>query len=280
MAKSMLQNENGHGQHPDQTAGQTGAHAGAESNGRRTRVGRIAIDVLSFAEAIDAIDRLIARKQGGTVFTPNVDHVVLADEDLGFREAYDAASLSLVDGKPVLWASRLLGTRLPEKISGSDLMMPLAIRAAERGWRVYLFGGETGVAESAKKILERDVPGINIVGTSSPRINLGEDVTAQAAVLDPIRAARPDIVFVALGAPKQEVWSHRVASTLKPAVFVGIGASLDFIAGTAKRAPAWVSDSGMEWLYRLAREPKRLWRRYLIRDPKFLLILLRQARKA
>ena len=248
--------------------------------GRRTRIGRIAIDVLSFAEAIDAIDRLIASRAGGTVFTPNVDHVVLADEDPGFREAYDSASLSLVDGKPVLWASRLVGTRLPEKISGSDLMMPLAIRAAARGWRVFLLGGADGVAARAKEILERDVPGLTIVGTSSPRIDLREDVAARADVLDPIRAAKPDLVFVALGAPKQEVWSHRVAHALKPAVFVGIGASLDFIAGTSKRAPTWISDSGLEWLYRLAHEPRRLWRRYLVRDPKFLWILLQQVRGA
>lgn len=253
--------------------------AGAPRRERRVvKFGHIEVDVVSFAEALDAIAELVTRREGGTVFTPNIDHVVIAEDDAQFRAAYADASLSLVDGKPLLWAAQLLGTKLPEKISGSDLIAPLMQRAAASAWSVYLLGAGPGVAEAAKAALERNHPGLRIVGTSSPRIDLSQSSAEQRELLDVVRTARPDIVLVALGAPKQEIWSHRVASELSPAVLVGIGASLDFVAGTVKRAPAWMSAAGFEWLYRLAREPRRMGRRYLIRDPKFLKVLLRDVR--
>jgi N-acetylglucosaminyldiphosphoundecaprenol N-acetyl-beta-D-mannosaminyltransferase len=241
----------------------------------RIRIGKLPLDVVDFEGALDAIDRLIREKNGGTVFTPNVDHVVMAEHDERFRAAYAAAALSLVDGTPVLWASRLLRTPLPAKISGSDLVMPLLRRAAERGYRVYFLGGAEGVAELAKSKLEAALPGIQIVGTDASRINLGELAEADE-VAERIRRAAPDLVLVALGAPKQEIWSYTRAERLKPAVLIGVGASLDFVAGVQKRAPRWMSKVGLEWLYRLAQEPRRLAARYLLRDPEFCLILLRQ----
>jgi N-acetylglucosaminyldiphosphoundecaprenol N-acetyl-beta-D-mannosaminyltransferase len=245
---------------------------------RRVTIGSIAIDALTFDEAIDAIEGLVARGKGGMVFTPNVDHIMLAEEDSLLRAAYERADLSLVDGTPVMWAAHLLGSPLPEKISGSDLIRPLAARAAARGWRVYLLGGRPGVATQAKEILEREYPGLKIVGTSSPMIDLSRDVSEQQDVVDAIRRARPDLLFLALGAPKQEIWAHRVRDAVGGAVMLGIGASLDFVTGAAKRSPPWMSAVGLEWLYRLAQEPDRLWRRYLLRDPKFLALLVREAR--
>jgi len=241
----------------------------------RIRVGTLPIDVVDFQGAIDAIDRLISEKKGGTVFTPNVDHIVMAEHDERFRTAYAAAALSLVDGTPVLWASRMLRTPLPAKISGSDLVMPLLRRAAERGYRVYFLGGAEGVADLAKRKLEAELPGIQIVGTDASRIDV--NVPAEAdEVAERIRQAAPDLILVALGAPKQEIWSYTRAERLKPAVMIGVGASLDFVAGIQKRAPSWMSKIGLEWLYRLAQEPRRLAARYLLRDPEFGLILLRQ----
>ncbi len=171
-----------------------------------------------------------------------------------------------------------MGSPLPEKISGSDLIRPLAERAAQRGWRIYLLGGQPGVAIEAKKILERDYPGLQIVGTSAPMIDLSRDVSVQKDVVDEIRAAKPDLLFLALGAPKQEIWAQRIRGTVGPVVMLGIGASLDFVTGAAKRSPPWMSMVGLEWVYRLAQEPERLWKRYLLRDPKFLAILLRDLR--
>jgi N-acetylglucosaminyldiphosphoundecaprenol N-acetyl-beta-D-mannosaminyltransferase len=243
----------------------------------RVRIGQVVIDALRFDEAVDAVDELVARGQGGMVFTPNVDHVVLAEEDARFRSAYEAADLSLVDGVPVLWASRILGRPLPEKVSGADLVRPLVARAAQRQWRVYFLGARDGVGARAREILERDYPGLHVVGATAPDIDLDMGVGDQTKALAPVQAARPHLLFLALGAPKQEVWAHHIRDLVRPAVILGVGASLDFIAGVVKRAPPWVSVTGFEWLYRLAREPRRLWRRYLLRDPKFLAIVLREA---
>jgi N-acetylglucosaminyldiphosphoundecaprenol N-acetyl-beta-D-mannosaminyltransferase len=213
------------------------------------------------------------------VFTPNVDHVVLAHEDARLREAYARASLSLADGMPLIWTSRLLGTPLPEKVSGSDFVGPLLERAAARGWRVYFFGGAPGAAETARdRMLER-LPELRIVGVDAPRVDVDEPPERRAPVLERIRAAEADLVLVGLGAPKQEIWIDQVRTTLRPAVLLGVGASLDFLAGAIPRAPPWMSRSGLEWLYRLGREPRRMWRRYLVRDPKFLIVMAPAVRR-
>jgi N-acetylglucosaminyldiphosphoundecaprenol N-acetyl-beta-D-mannosaminyltransferase len=246
----------------------------------RVRIGEIEMDALTLAGALDAIEGLVRAGRGGTVFTPNVDHFVLAEEDNRFRAAYRDTDLSVVDGTPVLWAARLLGTPLPEKVSGSDLLAPVAERAARHGWRIYLLGAAPGVAERVKVILERDYPGLLVVGTSSPNIDLSKPVSDQAGIIEAVKATRPEILFLALGSPKQEIWAHRIRQALRPTVVIGVGASFDFVASTAKRAPRWLSDAGMEWLYRLGHEPRRLWRRYLVRDPKFAVIVLREARSS
>ncbi|MCI0574482.1 MAG: WecB/TagA/CpsF family glycosyltransferase [Myxococcaceae bacterium] len=241
---------------------------------RRVRVGSVDIDVLTFDEAVDAIEALVERGAGGSVFTPNVDHIVTAEEHAEFRASYAAVSLSLVDGTPVLWASRLLGVPLPEKVSGSDLVLPLMERAAARRWRVFLTGAGPGVAERAASVMRS--LGVDVVGVDAPRISASPGEGDEASVAaERVAQARPDLVLVAFGAPKQELWIHRYGTLVGPAVFVAVGASLDFIAGTVRRAPAWMSRMGLEWLYRLSREPRRLWRRYLVNDPKFLLILAR-----
>ena len=245
---------------------------------KRLRVGEISIDVLTFAGALEAIDALIVAQKGGYVVTPNVDHVVLADDNAAFRDSYTHASLSLVDGQPLVWASRMLGQQLPEKISGADLILPLMERAAQKNWRVYFMGAGPGVAQKAADEVHRRY-GTNIVGCDAPKVSVDPAATENAEAVAKIAAARPDIVLVALGAPKQEIWMHRCASQYAPAVAFGIGAGLDFIAGTVKRAPAWMSNNGLEWAYRLTREPKRMWRRYLVNDPRFLLILARTMKR-
>jgi len=244
----------------------------------RFRLGSVSIDRLSLAQALDAIEALVAAHAGGSVFTPNVDHVVLADENEAFRAAYAAASLSLVDGAPLLWASRLWSQGLPEKVSGSDLVWPLLQRAGQRGWRVFLTGAGPGVAQAAAERVERELS-VHVVGTDSPRIALqpGSGDESEAAA-ERVATARADLVLVGFGAPKQEQWIHRFAPRLAPAVTFACGAGIDFLAGRVRRAPRWISRAGLEWAFRLAQEPRRLWRRYLVQDPKFLLILLRELR--
>lgn len=239
----------------------------------RIYMGRVPVDAITLEEAIDAIDTLIANRCGGTVFTPNVDHIVVAETSERFYQAYSSVDLSLVDGMPVLWASKFLGTPLPEKISGSDLVMPLLERARVKKHRVYFLGADPGVAALAKQKIEEAMPGVEIVGVSSPRIDVDGDLTD---VINAVVQTRPNVVLVALGAPKQEIFCHEHRKQLAPAVLVGIGASLDFIAGVKRRAPRWISAAGLEWLFRLAQEPRRLAYRYLVRDPKFLSILWKQ----
>lgn len=242
---------------------------------RRVRIGRAVIDDVTMAEALEAIADLVARRSGGFVCTPNVDHVVLLEDDLRLGAAYEHASLVVADGMPILWASRLLGTPLREKVSGSDLLFPLLLRAAEERWRVYLVGGGEGVAARAVERLKIEAPRLEIVGIDARSIDLDRDQDGHCELVAGLNAARPDLVLLALGCPKQEVVMDRIAGAVRPAVCVGIGAGLDFVAGTVPRAPRWISSAGLEWLYRLAREPRRLWRRYLVRDPRFAGILVR-----
>jgi N-acetylglucosaminyldiphosphoundecaprenol N-acetyl-beta-D-mannosaminyltransferase len=239
----------------------------------RITLGPVPVDAVTFAGALERVEQLVQARAGGAVFTPNVDHVVLAHENERLRDAYSRASLSLADGMPLLWTARLLGTPLPEKISGSDFVVPLLERAAQRGWGVYFLGGAPGVAAKARDAIVAQLPALRIVGIDAPRIDVDEAPAEREPVIDRIRASGADVVLVALGAPKQEIWIDQVRSALAPAVLLGVGASLDFIAGTVPRAPRWMSRSGLEWLYRLGREPRRMWKRYLVRDPKFVLVM-------
>lgn len=242
------------------------------------RIGTLPVDPVTRDGALAAIGELVRKRAGGYVVTPNVDHVVLAEHDRRLRNAYEAASLSLADGMPLLWASRLLGRRLPEKVSGSDLVAPLLALAAREGWSVYLLGGGPGVAAGAARRMQARLPGLRVCGVDAVPITLEEDDLGTAAALYRIARAAPDLVLLGLGCPKQEIWMHRHQRALAPAVALGVGASFDFLAGRVRRAPAWMSRVGLEWAWRLGREPRRLWRRYLVRDPEFLAILARSTR--
>jgi len=242
------------------------------------RIGQLVVDSVTFDGALDAIAELVDRRNGGAVFTPNVDHVVKAESNADFRAAYSRADLRLADGMPILWAAKLLGSPLPEKVSGSDLIMPLAQFAARREWRVYLLGGGQGVAEQAAERLSREL-GLNVVGTDSPVVGLDGSAERPDEMIERLLAAKPDLVLVALGAPKQELWIDRFGERIKPAVAMGVGGSLDFVVGRVTRAPAWMSRAGLEWLFRLWQEPRRMWRRYLIEDPKFIAIVARTRRR-
>jgi N-acetylglucosaminyldiphosphoundecaprenol N-acetyl-beta-D-mannosaminyltransferase len=245
----------------------------------RVRIGQLEVDAVTFAEALERIASLVQSKAGGAVFTPNVDHVVKAERDAAFREAYARADLCLPDGMPLIWASRLMGTSLPEKVSGSDLVLPLMRLAAERRWRVYIVGGAPGVADEAGERLRNEL-GVRIVGTDAPAVGLDGAAEDSEQALERLCGARADLVLVAFGAPKQELWIDRFSDRIAPAVAIGVGASLDFLTGRVRRAPAWMSHAGLEWLFRLAHEPRRLGRRYLVEDPAFIVIVARSRRAA
>lgn len=233
------------------------------------------MDPVTLGGAVERILELVRLGAGGTVFTPNADHIVVAHENPEFMRAYESVSLSLVDGTPVFWLSRLLGLGLPEKVSGSDLFEPLVHELARNGHPIFLLGGGPGVAELASDCLKERHPGLVVSGLGAPRMNAQGFLEDEEAWLARVQAARPAVVFVACGAPKSELFSARVRESLSPSVLVCVGAAIDFAAGTMARAPTWISKIGFEWAYRLLREPRRLAHRYLVRDPKFLWLALR-----
>lgn len=234
-------------------------------------IGPLRVDRVTRQDALDRIDDLVRGGHGGYVVTPNVDHIVLARRIPELREAYRRAALSLADGQPVLWMARGLGSPLPEKVSGSDLIDPLMGRAARQGWGVFLFGANPAVSAAARaRLLERH-PSLRIVGFDTSVWRADEPPSREPSpVVENVRRSGAQLVIVALGNPKQELWMLRHAQAIRPAVAVGLGGSLDFVAGAVRRAPRWMSDAGLEWIYRLVQEPGRLAYRYLVRDAQIL----------
>jgi N-acetylglucosaminyldiphosphoundecaprenol N-acetyl-beta-D-mannosaminyltransferase len=251
----------------------------SSASSERVPFGRIYADRLDRAAALDRIVSLCRAGQGGMVVTPNVDHVVMAETNDALAAAYDDAALSLTDGKPLVWLAQAMGRPVPEKISGSDLIRPLIARAATEGLSCFFFGGQPGIAERAAAILCAEHPALIVAGCHSPPFGFETDAARDRAAVDIVVAARPNLILVALGSPKQELWMHRHRQALGGAVTLGIGASLDFIAGAVKRAPAWMSQAGLEWVYRLAQEPGRMYERYLVRDRAIVGIAWRTWRK-
>lgn len=210
------------------------------------------------------------------VVTPNVDHVMKLQKDMEFREIYEQASLVLPDGQPLVWASRFLKKPLKEKVSGSDLFPIVCGMAAREKLKVFFLGGQAGVADSAARRLKERFPGLEVAGIYSPPFGFEKDPLENAKIIELIRQAQPDILFVGLGAPKQEKWIRKHLNAVKVPVSLGIGASFDFEAGNIRRAPIWMQKSGLEWFWRFCQEPKRMFKRYFIDDSQFFLLLLKE----
>ncbi|MBN2530553.1 MAG: WecB/TagA/CpsF family glycosyltransferase [Deltaproteobacteria bacterium] len=244
------------------------------------RLGTIHADYITLQDTLNYIENLAKSKAGGFVVTPNIDHVVLSQKNLALRDAYAAASLSLVDGMPLKWMSTIVGAPLPEKISGSDLMRPLLRHAAKTGLSAYFLGAAPGVAQTAANVLTKEIPKLNIVGVDSPPLGFEKDSRLEQEAIDKMVTAAPSLVFMALGCPKQEILMHKWASKTSSIVYLGIGASLDFIAGKVTRCPPWMSSMGMEWLYRIKQEPVRMAKRYLIQDSAILPIFVKMMRSS
>jgi N-acetylglucosaminyldiphosphoundecaprenol N-acetyl-beta-D-mannosaminyltransferase len=222
------------------------------------------ISRVTMRETIDCILDWCGQPRGEAcryIVTPNVDHTVLFQQRGDLRAAYASASLVLADGAPIVLASRLLGRPLPERVAGSDLVPHLL--GANRGrLRVYLLGAAPGVAEIAAARIERQWNAVQVVGAYSPPLAFEQDAIENARILAHIAAARPDLLIIGLGAPKQELWVHRHRHQLQAKVAVCAGATIDFLAGNRRRSPAWMQRAGLEWLHRVWTEPRRLAARY------------------
>lgn len=220
------------------------------------------VNNLTMKEAIAETDRLIQRKNHSYIVTPNMDHIVLLEEDELFKIVYDNASLVLTDGTPLLWIANYLGTPIKEKISGSDFFPELCALAAKRKYSIFILGAAEGIAAKAAENLQKKYPGLLIAGTYSPPIGFEKDAVEVFKIKEQINDTHTDILAVALGSPKGEKFIFDIRKDICASLSISIGATIDFEAGNVKRAPKWVSDLGFEWLFRITQDPKRLFKRY------------------
>lgn len=235
---------------------------------------------VTLKQAVSLLTRWVDERhaQAGVVVTPNVDHLVRLERNPDFKEGYAGAEFIFADGMPVVWASRLLGNPLPGRVTGADLFVELCQQAVKYQWKVAVLGGMPGTEAALAERFQRYYPGIDVdIRCPSMQFEpLGAEGEAAAAA---IRELAPHVVFVCLGMPKQEVWSLHYGPTLPGSLVLCVGAAMEFGIGLQKRAPQWVQRIGMEWFWRLASNPKRFWRRYLVDDPRFAKLCWREWRR-
>ncbi len=246
----------------------------------------IPLALCGYGEVLDWIDAAVRRNEPSYMTAAAVHLVMLAQEDSAVREAVLGASLVVPDGQPLVWALRLYGHRqLRSRIYGPDLMLACCERAAARGTRMYLYGGRSEAAIVALALaLRTRFPGLQIVGAYSPP-HVGGNPGApfreptpeeDSKTVEEIDGSGAEIVWVGTGQPRQELWMARMRPRLQAPMLIGVGAAFDFHAGLVPQAPAWMGRHGLEWAYRLAREPRRLWRRYLRYNPRFVVAVARE----
>jgi len=236
---------------------------------------------VTLREAARMLVEAAADRRKGLVVTPNVDHVVIISRDASVRMVYQSASWVFADGMPIVWLSRMLHpTGVPERVTGADLLPLVASQSAERGLRLFFCGGAEGVAERLVARLQEATPRVNVVGTYSPPLGFESDPDESARMVARCNRAKPDILFLGLGTPKQELWAHRHQSQLDVGPILCFGGAFDLTAGLKARAPMWLRNAGFEWAWRLANEPRRLWRRYLVQDVVFAVLAVKEAFRA
>jgi N-acetylglucosaminyldiphosphoundecaprenol N-acetyl-beta-D-mannosaminyltransferase len=236
----------------------------------------VPLALTDYERTMDWMDATIASEGQGYVCVAATHTVMVCQEDPELREAVLNADLVVPDGQPLVWAMNALGHRLSSRVYGPDLMARYCHRAAKTGTRMFLYGGRNqgALVQLALNLRRRD-PGLRIVGGYSPPFREMSEEEEQA-ILDEINASGADVVWVGIGVPKQEKWMARMRDRLDAPVLVGVGAAFDFHAGLVPQAPSWMQTSGLEWAYRLGHEPRRLWKRYLRYNPRFVTGFVRQ----
>ncbi|WP_245642278.1 WecB/TagA/CpsF family glycosyltransferase [Nonomuraea candida] len=248
---------------------------GAGSPGGRVRVGGVEVDAVTEDEVLRRVAVALEEGRGGRIVTPNVDICRAAATDPALRELVCSADLVVADGMPLVWAARLLGTPLPARVTGADLIWSLSGLAARHGRTVYLLGGgPEDVARRAADALTGRHPGLRVCGVHAPPRHFDATPEGAARVRERVVAARPGFVFAGLGFPRQDRLVADLRADLPQTWFLGCGAAIAFAAGTLGRAPEWMRRAGLEWAYRLGSEPGRLARRYLVHDLPFAARLL------
>lgn len=230
------------------------------------------IDQVDLGEAGERIAAYVEAGGAHQIMTANLDFLRLGCQERAFQELLNMADLVVADGMPLVWASRLGDQPLPGRVAGVDLVAECARLSAQKGYRLFLLGAGAGVAERAAAVLQARYPELVLAGTYAPA---GTSPAEDAVTIERVRAAAPDILLVAFGAPRQDYWIRQHRERLGVPVCIGVGGSFDLLSGRISRAPSWMQRSGLEWLYRFGREPARLWKRYFVHDlPVFLRLML------
>ena len=247
---------------------------------QRFRVLGVPVDALDLSAAVARVGLLIGDhapdRPAAYICVRDVNGIMECQRDPALLRIHEEAAMVTPDGMPLVWLGRRAGFRQMTRVYGPDLMSEICRLSPSRGWRHFLYGGAPGVAERLAERLRETYPGIAVVGTCCPPFRpLTEEEKEETARM--IDRARPHILWVGLGTPKQETWMAEMAPRLRIPVMVGVGAAFDFLSGRKPQAPRWMQRSGLEWLFRLATEPRRLWRRYLVNNTAFLWALAREA---
>lgn len=225
----------------------------------------VMIDVVTMKEAVDAVKQFILQKRSHLVVTPNAEIVMMAQKDKHLTHIINNADLVVPDGAGVVWAARYQGDHLPERVAGYDLVQHLFVEAINERYTIYMFGGAPGIAQKAKRAAEIRYPGLRILGTRNGFFTKNDE----PEIIKNIRACQPDILLVALGVPRQEKWLAENMQQLEVPVAIGVGGTFDVMAGIVRRAPLWMQQAKLEWLFRLLSEPKRAIR--MLALPRFVL---------
>lgn len=226
----------------------------------------VPVHPLTMNESVAVLEEKLQKKEQAFVVTANAEIIMMCQQDKEYNNIVsEQADLVLPDGAGAVWAGRYLGNEVPERVAGFDLYNQLLKLSADKGYKAYFFGGAPGVAEAAKNKAEELYPGVQIVGCRNGYFN----ETEEEAIIKEINDATPDMLFVALGAPKQEKWLVKYRNQLKPRVLMGIGGSFDVLAGKMERAPKWMQEASLEWAFRLYKQPSRFMR--MLALPKFVL---------
>lgn len=234
----------------------------------------VPVDNLTLEETVDRVESMI--QEGGTHqhVVVNVDKIVKLQRDSELRKAILSCDLINADGQPIVWASKLLQKPLKERVTGVDLFASLIARCAERGHRPYLLGARQEIVEKVARLLKERHPALEIAGYRNGYWKPEEE----AEIVRGIKQTRPQILFVAMGSPKKEIFLNKWKAELQTPFVMGVGGTFDVVAGLVKRAPLWMQKCGLEWFFRLIQEPQRMWRRYLVEDMAFFGLVLREWR--
>jgi N-acetylglucosaminyldiphosphoundecaprenol N-acetyl-beta-D-mannosaminyltransferase len=245
------------------------------SEQRRVNILGVGIHTLNMHGALRESELLLERGERGYVCVTGVHGIIEAQADEQFRNILNSSFLTTPDGMPTVWLGRFHGFKHMARVYGPDFMLALCERSLAGGYRHFLYGGKPGVAEELGRELTRRFPGLRIVGTYTPPFRPLND-SEESALIAQLEASKPDVLWCGLSTPKQERFMAEYYQKLPVKLMVGVGAAFDLLSGNLSEAPEWMKNTGLQWLYRLIKEPRRLWRRYLFNNPKFAWLTLLQ----